>query len=781
MPHKLKQAHFHINSALFEELGERLVSRPEIALAELIKNSYDADAHACEIEFSDQNIIVRDNGNGLTETQFLNNWMVVSSQEKAAQRYSARYQRLMAGSKGVGRFSARFLGDHLILDTVSQHPKTGKKSRLQATFDWTQIARHKDLKDIVIKYSVDPVAQTTKTGATLIVSRLRDHVKDLPADRVRTDVLKLVDPSAGLEIPNFAENTYSRRNTDPGFKVIFQMAGSDETADTNLAESILSAYVGRIRLEVDAQGDADFKVYWKDHTKPLANLKFNIRKYSKSFTAKSLRTEDGERDNRGLPIVLKDVQNLPLATTVGSPIFADIRFFPNRKGTFLGLPVHGRRALSWVKDNAGVAIVDHGFVVPAYAHINSDWLGIEASKAVNERKWQSIITPAVYPMTDAEAKSTQLNPMLALPRLSQLVGRIYITTGKPQTGTSDDGWLQPNMDRESLRDNGAYRLLWHLVRFGIEAIAHFDREVRLDAEEEKQERVRQEAKAALAAAITQVKRSTEISDDHRSIILERLKEASERVTESETYERNSRIALELMSLMGVMARFMTHEFDKALDALQSAAVELKRLAKAHPSLAKSVDLILANEQLLSEQAEYMKLFIAASRDPKITSFKARAQINVAISTLATLADEYGVDIKIEADAKLEGPAVPLAAYHGVIINLVSNAMKALVASTRTERTVRVIAFSEAGKHVLICADNGVGIPDYLQDRIWDPLFTTTHAGNENSPLNSGLGLGLALVRRVVEAVNGRIELMRTPPPDSTTAFRTYLPIERDET
>lgn len=70
-PKKVKTAHFHISAALFEELGERLVSKPEIALAELIKNSYDADASYCEVQIGDHAIVVSDDGHGLTEEEFL--------------------------------------------------------------------------------------------------------------------------------------------------------------------------------------------------------------------------------------------------------------------------------------------------------------------------------------------------------------------------------------------------------------------------------------------------------------------------------------------------------------------------------------------------------------------------------------------------------------------------------------------------------------------------------------------------------------------------------------
>jgi hypothetical protein len=54
----MKTETFVVDAALLNELGERLVGRAPIALAELIKNAYDADASVCRIEFREDEIVV---------------------------------------------------------------------------------------------------------------------------------------------------------------------------------------------------------------------------------------------------------------------------------------------------------------------------------------------------------------------------------------------------------------------------------------------------------------------------------------------------------------------------------------------------------------------------------------------------------------------------------------------------------------------------------------------------------------------------------------------------
>ena len=62
-------------------------------------------------------------------------------------------------------------------------------------------------------------------------------------------------------------------------------------------------------------------------------------------------------------------------------------------------------------------------------------------------------------------------------------------------------------------------------------------------------------------------------------------------------------------------------------------------------------------------------------------------------------------------------------------------------------------------------DDGPGVPPDLSDRIFDPFFTTKPAGT---------GLGLPIVRKIVDAHDGRIDLMSVP--GHGTRFRITLPV-----
>lgn len=781
MKPRKEKAQFVVNSALLEELGERLVGKPEIALAELVKNSYDADAKECAIILSSDFIQVRDDGHGMTESEFKGNWMMISSPEKGRLRFSRKYDRSMAGSKGVGRFSARYLGNRAILETVADDPRLGTRTRLSATFDWRKINTAEYITSVVIPYTVEEVDFTVALGTKLTINDLRPEASQIATTSLKSDLIKLTNPAAGLEKPPFKWNRKSLTpDKDPGFSVKFESEDPDDwgsVADP-IQKDILDAYVGRVRLTVDETGKLDFKVFWRGHVKALEVGSFRIDDINKHFTANFLRKK-GEKKQKSS--ALGEFKYLPVATKLNSPVFLDLRFFPQRKGTFTDLGLNGSVAKSWIRDNASFAIVDNNFTMAAYADAGSDWLGIDASKAINERSWQSIFTEELYCMGPGIKQDTQKNPMLALPRGSQLIGRVHIATRKMSADVDGESgaWLQPNMDRESLKTNEAFNLLWHISRFAVELLAHFDRKTRLEAEEEKYAKDSAEAKNGLAIAINELRASTLIEPDYKEKVVAQLEAVGARFVEAQAYEKDARISLELMAMMGVMAGFMTHEFEKAMHTLQAAAASLRDLEILDPKLKVAAANVARHELALANYLDYMRVFVERARDPVPQSFKANAQVSLAVKTLNPIASSHNVSIEVVIDRKLDGPKMPVAAYIGIVINLVSNALKALVPKIGKEgRNIRIYATNDLFNHILVVSDNGVGIPAYLRNRIWDPLFSTTPGNDEDNPLGTGLGLGLSVVSQVVKKMKGKIELLDDASNGFMTSFKVTLPLDQ---
>ena len=113
---------FSVDSALLSELGEKLVETVHLALAELVKNAYDADATEVVIEFTTDRkkrtqIKITDNGIGMNFNTIENFWMRIATANKVVQKKSKVFGRPLSGAKGIGRFSCRRLGSNLKIIT----------------------------------------------------------------------------------------------------------------------------------------------------------------------------------------------------------------------------------------------------------------------------------------------------------------------------------------------------------------------------------------------------------------------------------------------------------------------------------------------------------------------------------------------------------------------------------------------------------------------------------------------------------------------------------------
>jgi signal transduction histidine kinase len=91
------------------------------------------------------------------------------------------------------------------------------------------------------------------------------------------------------------------------------------------------------------------------------------------------------------------------------------------------------------------------------------------------------------------------------------------------------------------------------------------------------------------------------------------------------------------------------------------------------------------------------------------------------------AKDHGVAVITDASSDTHTPALPPVAYTGIILNLYTNALKAVlsVASSIQHPQIAIRSWNEHGTHYLEVSDNGVGVPPDLRKRIWDPLYTTT--------------------------------------------------------
>lgn len=171
---------FQPRARLLLQLGDKLIKNENIALLELIKNSYDADARKVIVKLeriTDKKhgrIDIVDDGDGMDMKIIENVWLEPGSDYKAdlfvRKIRTKKYHRLPIGEKGIGRFGVHKLGNKIELIS-----RQDGKNEVVVRIDWNQFAQNKYLKDAkfeVFERTPEYFVRNRK-GTRIIISDLR--------------------------------------------------------------------------------------------------------------------------------------------------------------------------------------------------------------------------------------------------------------------------------------------------------------------------------------------------------------------------------------------------------------------------------------------------------------------------------------------------------------------------------------------------------------------------------------------------------------------------------
>jgi signal transduction histidine kinase len=117
------------------------------------------------------------------------------------------------------------------------------------------------------------------------------------------------------------------------------------------------------------------------------------------------------------------------------------------------------------------------------------------------------------------------------------------------------------------------------------------------------------------------------------------------------------------------------------------------------------------------------------------------------------------------------PSLPaVVAYGGELSQVWTALIENAIDATKGQGTLKLITRQEGDMAFVDIWDDGVGIEPALSSRIFEPFFTT-------KPLGQGLGLGLDLVRRIVNKHFGSVAMQSKP---GSTCFQVRLPLDRPQ-
>jgi len=255
----------------------------------------------------------------------------------------------------------------------------------------------------------------------------------------------------------------------------------------------------------------------------------------------------------------------------------------------------------------------------------------------------------------------------------------------------------------------------------------------------------------LATKIPQAQIQKLYSDHLEELVEERTRELRE---VQENLLKSQRLAA-----IGEAASMVGHDLRNPLQAITFVLYLMQRELESSPS--KSLE---EKVETLQEQVEYMNKVVSDLQDyarplkPNLVETEVHELVK---GTLSAITLPKNVDISIIADDDFPKLKVDPTFMKRVLNNLVTNALQAMPDGGRL--TVRACTDSEAA--FISLQDTGVGIPKENLSKLFQPLFTTK---------SKGQGLGLAVCKRLVEALKG--DIMVESEIGKGTTFTVKIPL-----
>ena len=227
--------------------------------------------------------------------------------------------------------------------------------------------------------------------------------------------------------------------------------------------------------------------------------------------------------------------------------------------------------------------------------------------------------------------------------------------------------------------------------------------------------------------------------------------------EQEVDTRNLELArAQALTAMGRMASMLAHDLSNPLSSVKMAVQILGKQATTTEGKELSV--------ISQEQVSYMEgiitemLTYARPGELETSWLSAEKLLNGVMSTVQRRITDFAAEVTLHCKPGLPTFPGDASKLRQLLSNLLVNALQATSVRPEGQRHVEIYAdlVMTAGGHQLqfrIC-DNGTGIDADIQERLFEPFFTTRAKGT---------GLGLAIVRQIVDLHGGAVELTLNQP------------------
>ena len=363
---------------MLQQLGDQLIGSKRLAVFELVKNAYDADATSVTVTLSglfsqEQAIIVEDNGTGMSMDIIQNVWLVIAHDNREQQLKSRRRTplgRFPMGSKGLGRLSVHKLGNKIELVTRAKN-----ENEIVVEIDWNAMMQHEFLEDAQVSIvERTPIVFTeNQTGTKITVNELRDtRWSRGEVRRLFRQVTSISSPFGSQSMSDFIATLivpehpqWIQNLPDPSellkrapWKFSFKFDGNCFSYDYSFREipgiprenRTVSEDCARLLIPPPKKEDDD----------PL-------------FSGKASSTT-----------IKRIIADTELLKGIG-PLSGEIYVF-DRSTKITSRMEESRLVKSFLDDNGGIRVYRDGIRVYDYGEPNNDWLGLDLKRVNNPTK-----------------------------------------------------------------------------------------------------------------------------------------------------------------------------------------------------------------------------------------------------------------------------------------------------------------------------------------------------------------------------------------------------------